>query len=219
MLGDTIQAVASPPGKGARGVLRISGPDARRAALAVIEGELPERRAAAEVRVRVAAGTVEALALWMPKPRSFTGEDVVELHLAGSPLLLAIVAASLPGVRAATPGEFTRRAFENGKFELSQAEGVLDLIHAASVEEARAALHAVQGGLADAVERIRGEVQDLQALLESGLDFTDEETGAVDLGECVPGIRAVRARIDALRARVQSEELRVQTLIGNGPHT
>ncbi len=200
MLGDTIQAVASPPGASARGVIRVSGPSARRAAETVVVDAIPERRCAVDVRVRVGAHTVDALLLFMPGPRSFTGEDVVELHLPGAPLLLETVAASLPAVRRATPGEFTRRAFENGRLDLSQAEAVLDLIHASSVDEARSAMHAVQGGLAEAVDRCRASLQDVLAMLEAGLDFTAEETGAVDLDECLPGVVSARESIARLCA-------------------
>jgi tRNA modification GTPase len=189
VLGDTIWAVASPPGSAARGVIRISGPRALAIAGSIVESrELPGERRALDVRVTVLGRSVPGLALIMPGPASFTGEDVVELHLPGAPLLLATVGEELEacGARAATPGEFTRRAFLNGRLDLSAAEAVLDLIHAASADEARAALHAVRGGLGEAVDALRSRVDDARALLESGLDFTEDETGTVDTTEWLP---------------------------------
>ena len=128
-------AVASPPGPGARGVIRISGPRAFglvRAAARFESDAALETRGAWRGRLDDGEGTQPLLALAMPGPRSFTREDVCELHLPGSPPLLAAALSRLValGAELAAPGEFTRRAFESGRIDLSQAEGVLELVQA-----------------------------------------------------------------------------------------
>lgn len=190
MIGDTVFAVASPPGAAARGVLRVSGPTARECVEAVLAdpGGVPAERAAIDTTVTVLGFSVACYLLSMPGPRSFTGEDVVELHLPGSPLLLARVGDALraAGARDATPGEFTRRAFENGRLSLGQAEAVSDLIHAASRAEARWAVEVLRGGLDAGVADCRAAVQDGLALLETGLDFDEDDTGAVPRSQWQP---------------------------------
>lgn len=181
---DVIWAVASPLGSSERGVIRVSGTGAPGITGAVVQ-EPAERFAERGIRVvhvPVLGHPVPGLALSMPGPRSFTGEDVVELHLPGSPLLLAEVGAALTaaGARPAGPGEFTRRAFENGRLTLSEAEAVLDLIQAEDAEAARRATTVLDGGVDRAVDSIRGVILDARALLEAGLDFEDGETGDVD---------------------------------------
>ncbi|MEZ5965791.1 MAG: GTPase [Planctomycetota bacterium] len=182
MFGDTIAAVASPPGASPRGVIRISGPGALAAVRALVVPAPPSRRGVFAGRVRVRQAEVPASCMVMPAPGSYTGEDVVELHLPGAPLLMHCVLAALEelGVRAPSPGEFSRRAFENGRLRLEQAEAVADLI-AADDERARsAAVYALSGGLAAAVARVRSHLEDACAVLESGLDFVADETGAVE---------------------------------------
>ena len=193
MLGDTIYAIASPPGAAARGILRLSGPESRAAAGQVLVAPLPASRAAVESAVSLLGRTVPCLVLVMPGPRSFTGEDVVEIHLPGSPLLLDVLAGGwVGGVRLATPGEFTRRAFENGRIDLAEAEAVAQLIHAADEEETRFASGVLRGGLADVVSSMRGSIQDSLALIEAGLDFTRGETGAVPAERWRPALERAR---------------------------
>ncbi len=180
MIGDTIYATASPPGASSRGIVRLSGPDARATADRVLCEPCPSDRATTESSVRILGHEVPCLVLTMPGPRSYTGEDVVELHLPGSPVLLDEVCREFePTARLATPGEFTRRAFENGRMDLSEAEAVMFLIHAADVDESRFALDVLRGGLAESVDGMRSAIQDGLAFLEAGLDFTEGETGAV----------------------------------------
>lgn len=185
MLGDTIVALASVPGAAERAVLRISGPRAREVASRVFEPALPAVRAQCAGRVRVRDGFVDAMALVMIGPASFTGEDTVELHVPGSPLLVQLLQDAMlhdgaaNGVRQALPGEFTARACQNGRLDLLQAEGVLLLLHAADQQGAAAAVQWLQGGLSAAVRDVRGALQDVLAMLEAGLDFTDGETGEV----------------------------------------
>lgn len=208
MLDDTIAAIASPPGRSARGVIRISGPEAFAAAARVLAAPLPRERAAVPCRLRVRGGELDALALTMPGPASFTGEDVVELHLLGSPLLLdrALGALCAERTRLATPGEFTRRAFEHGKLGLEQAEAVAALIHADGRAAHRAAIHALQGGTGAAVAQVRARVQDALALIEAGLDFSDGETGEVDPAAWLPSLAAARAGLCDLIAHLPATE-------------
>lgn len=184
MLGDTIFAVASPPGSSARAVVRLSGPDARRAAAAVFAPSVPARRAVVDGRVTLGPGALAAFALSMPAPHSYTGEDVVELHVPGSPMLCAwlgevLVANGAGRVREARPGEFTARAVQNGKLDLAEAEGVLLVIHGAAEEEAARGLSWLRGGLSAAVATCRARLLDALALVEVSLDFEVGETGEV----------------------------------------
>ncbi|MGE3174491.1 MAG: GTPase [Planctomycetota bacterium] len=184
VLDDTIHAVASPPGGGARAVLRLSGPDARRAAATVFGPAPPAGRAQVEGHVEAFGRRLPALALWMPGPASYTGEDVVELHVPGSPALVAelqrAMAAALGArLRPARPGEFTARACRNGRLDLLQAEGVLLLIHGADRAATAAGAAWLGGGLSAAVQRARAALQDALALVETGLDFEVGETGEV----------------------------------------
>jgi tRNA modification GTPase len=174
---DTIAAIATPPGRGGICVIRISGPRAFELAGAVA-GPLPEPRRAALRLLRDDAGeTIDrALVLAFPGPGSFTGEDIVELHLHGSPVLASLLLRRLfsSGAREAGPGEFTRRAFLNGRIDLAQAEAVADLIESASAEAARAALRSLEGEFSARVESLSDAFIALRARLEAGMDFPEE---------------------------------------------
>ena len=130
---DTIFAPATAPGRAAVAVVRLSGPDSGRV-LASLAGALPSPRRASLRNLKTPDGRSldQALVLWMPGPRSYTGEDTAELFLHGGPAVVAAVVEALhgAGLRLAEPGEFTRRAFENGQLDLAQAEGVADLVEA-----------------------------------------------------------------------------------------
>ena len=204
MLGDTIAAIASPPGAGARGVIRVSGPTAFWAVSKLVGVEVVRARAAEECALRVLEQPVEALLLSMPGPGSYTGEDVVELHLPGGPLLLELVLADLRGhgVRDAAPGEFTRRAFEHGRMGLAQAEAVAALISADGEAARRFAADVLRGGLREVVAAVRADLESALATLEAGLDFTAEETGAVTPELWLPALARARARLDELRAEI-----------------
>lgn len=195
MFGDTIAAVASPPGASARAVIRVSGPRALAAVATLVRPVPPGRRGAYACTARVRQHDVPALCLVMPAPGSYTGEDVVELHLPGAPLLLQCVLAALEGAgtRAPSPGEFSRRAFEHGRLTLDQAEAVADLIAAEHQGAHRAALYALSGGLAAGVARARAHLEDARAVLEAGLDFTAEETGAVASSQWLGAVAAASA--------------------------
>lgn len=209
--GSTIFAFSSGAAPSAIGVIRISGPEAG-AALTALAGRLPAPRRASLVKLRDAAGALldEALALWFPGPNTATGEDLAELHCHGGRAVIAAVEAALaalPGLRRAEPGEFTRRAFANGRIDLAEAEGLADLL-SAETELARAAALANAGGaLSRQVEAWRTRVLVLSAEVEAALDFADEEDAAA-LPECFTwNIGALATELGEWLARPRSERL------------
>lgn len=209
---DTIFALSSGSPPAAIAVLRVSGPQAF-AALESLAGRLPAARHAALRTLRDAAGEVldEALVLVFPGPGSATGEDCAELHCHGGRAVVGAVCAALgaiPGLRAAEPGEFTRRAFANGRLDLAQAEALGDLLAAETELQRRAAQAGVGGALSAEVDHWRREVLALSAMVEAVLDFSDEddaETLPVELSERRNTLR--RELEDAL-ARPRAERLR-----------
>lgn len=219
--GDTIVAIASPPGGGARGVLRLSGPRAGEwagARLSRSDGSgFPRERAVFDARFNDGVGSQPCLVLWMPGPASYTREDVVELHLPGAvPLLQAALRALLgDGARAAVAGEFTRRAFENGRLDLTRAEGVLELIEATDAAEQRAAAALLRGGLAGRVEALRAGLDDLRALTEASLDFDEDDTGHVDADVLEAGFERADERLaEALAWEVARPATRALPRVG-----
>jgi tRNA modification GTPase len=227
---DTIVAIATPPGRGGIGVVRLSGPDAHAVARRLIAHDAPlEPRHATFTLVRLPApsfgeGTADttshdidrAVAIYFPAPASYTGDDVVELSAHGSPVILrAIVAAAIDrGARLAEPGEFTLRAFLNGRIDLTQAEAVADLIDAATPLQARAAFDQLQGTLTRAIGEIDAAVFDLIARLEASVDFPEEGYHFVEAGELAAAIDRLIARLGALlvgarRGRLVREGLQI----------
>ncbi len=175
----TIAAIATGPARGGIGVLRLSGPSALPAARALAPSLplSPAPRHAYLVTLGAGEALDEALALYFPAPHSLTGEDVLELHPHGSPRLLSLLLGRLlqqPGVRLAEPGEFTRRAFLNGRIDLARAEAVADLVAADSERAVRAAAAQLSGGLSKRVREVREPLVELHADLEASLDFPDE---------------------------------------------
>jgi tRNA modification GTPase len=174
----TIVAAASPPGKGGIGIVRISGPDAERIARAIL-GSLPEPRTASYRTFRDAAGKrVDAgLALYFPAPASFTGESVLELHGHGGPVVVSMVVDAVVelGARPAEPGEFSKRAFLNGKLDLAQAEAVVDLIESGTARAVRAALRSLSGTFSRAVNTLAEQLVRLRMHVEAAIDFPEEE--------------------------------------------
>jgi len=179
---DTIVAIASPPGRGAVGIVRISGPRTAAIAQAML-GALPPSRLATLTKIRDADGTVLdlALALFFPEPKSFTGETVLELQGHGGPVVLDRVLARVLalGARPARPGEFTERAFLNGKMDLAQAEAVADLIDAGTAAAARAAMRSLQGDFSVRIRGLLAQLTDLRVHVEAAIDFPEED---LDLG-------------------------------------
>jgi tRNA modification GTPase len=200
---DTIVAVASPTGRGAVGVIRVSGSAVPDIAVALLGGLPPPRSAALRI-FRAADGSAldQGLALHFPAPASFTGEDVLELHGHGGVWVLdGLMKRILSlGARAARPGEFSERAFLNGKLDLAQAEAVADLIDAGTAAAARAAVRSLQGEFSTQVRKLQALLTGLRVAVEAGIDFPDEdldEDAAAGvgrrLGVIVPAFEAITA--------------------------
>ncbi len=198
MLGSTIFALSSGAPPAAISVLRISGAGAR-SALEALAGRIPESRRATLVELRHPGNGEEldrALALWFPGPATATGEDLVELHCHGGRAVVQAVQealATLDGLRLAEPGEFTRRAFENGRIDLSEAEGLADLLAAETQSQRRAALAMAEGHFSRKVAGWQERLLALSAMAEAALDFSDEDdvpdTGIeARIGEGIAGL-------------------------------
>jgi len=175
---DTIAALATPPGRGGVGIIRVSGPAAATIAEAVL-GQLPRARYA-EYRPFYDAGQQildAGLALWFPSPHSFTGEDVLELHGHGGPVVMDMLLARVIelGGRLARPGEFSERAFLNDKLDLAQAEAVADLIEAGSEQAARSAQRSLQGVFSNWIHSVVEQLTELRIYVEAAIDFPEEE--------------------------------------------
>jgi tRNA modification GTPase len=198
---DTIAAIATPGGRGGIGVVRISGPTAPAIAKAIL-GLVPEPRHATHAVFRGAGGEAldDGIALYFPSPDSYTGESVLELQGHGGPVVMqAVLAACLDaGARLAEPGEFTRRAFLEGKLDLAQAEAVADLIDSASREAARSALRSLSGEFSAALGVLQSQLVELRALTEAMLDFPEEDVEAMHREDAAARLRAIRAALDAV---------------------
>ena len=199
---DTIVAIATPPGRGGIGVVRVSGPAAREVAAAVTDRAEPlEPRRATVARVRARGAAVDRAVLTLfCAPHSYTGEDVLEISAHGSPVLLsAIVEAAVgAGARLAEPGEFTFRAYLRGRIDLVQAEAVRDLVDAVTPLQARAAFDQLEGTLTARIRDIDGALFDLSARLEASLDFPDEGYHFVDADSVRTTILSLVAQIETL---------------------
>jgi tRNA modification GTPase len=208
---DTIFAVSSGVPPSAIAVMRISGPDADAALNALTTMRMPEPRYAALRTLRAGDQLLDsALVIRFPGPNSATGEDLVELHLHGGRATIAAVSAALaqiPGLRPAEPGEFTRRAFENGRMDLSEAEGLSDLLAAETEHQRRSAMAMASGGLSRIVEGLRGELLAASARVEAAIDFADEDDVSPwpERGQVLSGMAA---RIGMLLANPPAERLR-----------
>lgn len=180
---DTIAAIATASGRGGIGVIRVSGPRAPEIACALV-GELPSPRQARLTRIRDRSGALldEGIALLFPAPASYTGEHVLELQGHGGPVVLRQVleACLAAGARLAEPGEFTRRAFLNGRIDLAQAESVADLIDAASAQAARSAARSLAGDFSRHIESLVAGLTELRLHVEACIDFPEEEIDPAD---------------------------------------
>ncbi len=200
---DTIAAIATAPGQGGVGVIRVSGPEAFQVSLPLL-GSLPPPRQAALRSFRDSAGAVldQGIVLCFPGPRSFTGEDVVELQGHGGTLLLSLLLEALlaSGARLARPGEFSERAFQNGKLDLTQAEAVADLIASGSEAAVRAASRSLAGEFSARVLDIDREVLALRTYVEASIDFSDEDIDLLAAADIHERLRGVQDAIAALRS-------------------
>jgi tRNA modification GTPase len=205
-LTDRIAAIATPPGRGGVGIVRVSGNDLLPFAAALTGKHLQPRRAtSAEFYAADRQPLDIGLILYFPAPHSFTGEDVVELHGHGGPVVMhALLARCVElGARLAEPGEFSRRAFENDKIDLAQAEGIADLIEAVSAQAARAALRSLSGEFSTAVRALTDGLIELRSLIEATLDFPDEEIDPLADTDIVPRLARLRAELTVLRTRAR----------------
>ncbi|MFC4669098.1 tRNA uridine-5-carboxymethylaminomethyl(34) synthesis GTPase MnmE [Seohaeicola nanhaiensis] len=207
---DTIFALASAPGKAGVAIVRLSGPEAHSVATSLAGGPLPPAgRKLAVLRDAEGLRLDQALVLTFSAPASFTGEDVAELHLHGSPAVVAAVLRTLGAVkelRMAEPGEFTRRALENGRLDLAQVEGLADLIDAETEAQRRQALKVLSGDLGRVADGWRQKLIRAAALIEATIDFADEDVPEDVTGEVTGLITAVLAELDRMAGGVSAAE-------------
>lgn len=201
MLRDTIAALATPPGRGGIGVLRCSGPAVPDLARALL-GKLPAPRHAQLAKFLDHRGEAidTGIALYFPAPHSFTGEDVLELHGHGGPVTQALLMQRLLalGARLARPGEFSERAFLEGKLDLAQAEAVADLIAAGSEQAARAALRSLEGGFSAEVNALAVALLELRTYVEAAIDFPDEDVDFLGSPEVTRRLTDIDSRFQGI---------------------
>lgn len=207
---DTIVALSTPPGVGALGIVRLSGPEAlaiSKRLVAFTNRKKPEYRCASIGSLIDDKGEVvdQVVLTYFPKPKSYSGEDVVEISCHGSPVILsfAVERAIFLGARLADPGEFTQRAFLNGRIDLAQAEAVRDLVEATTLHQARVAMQQVEGALSRRIGPLKKKLCDLIALLEAGIDFAEDDVTVPDavtlLDQLEPLIVGVTSLTDSFR--------------------
>lgn len=209
---DTIFAMSSGAGVAGVAVVRMSGPSVRDG-LETMTGSVPEPRVATYGSIRSAGGTRldRGIVLYFPAPRSFTGEDCAELHVHGGRAVIESVLASLselPGFRSAEPGEFTRRAFENGKMDLTAVEGLADLIAAETEIQRRMALQQSSGALSERYERWRSTLLRARAMIEADFDFADEEDVPGSVADSIwPDLETLAQEIERHLAGARAGEI------------
>lgn len=224
-MSETIFALSSGAPPAAIAVVRVSGPSAGLALHALTGRELPPRLAtAATLRDALGEAIDRVLALWLPGPATATGEDVAELHCHGGRAVIAAVEATLaalPGLRRAEAGEFTRRAFANGKIDLAEAEGLADLLSAETELQRQSAMAMAGGGFSRTVEGWRDRLLGLSATVEAALDFADEDDVALLPADLASRVGALREDIAEWLVRPRAEVLRegFRVVIAGPPNT
>jgi tRNA modification GTPase len=212
-LDDTIVAVATAPGCGGIGVVRLSGPDARKIALPMLRlkhelepgkavfGELVEPQGAQNSRINDSR-IDEVVVTYFAKPHSYTTDDVIEISAHGSPVVLRHIVelCVAAGARIAEPGEFTMRAFLNGRIDLTQAEAVRDLIESQTMYQAKVAAQQLEGALSRRLQPIKQELVELIAMLEAGIDFAEDDVSVMPDAGILEHIARVRATLEQLAA-------------------
>jgi tRNA modification GTPase len=217
-LDDTIVAIATPPGRGGIGVVRLAGPEARKIALPMLRlkhdldpgravfGELVEP---ADEHVGTAGGSSatsdridEVVVTYFAKPHSYTTDDIVEISPHGSPVILRhfVELAMARGARLAEPGEFTMRAFLNGRIDLTQAEAVRDLIDSQTLYQAKVAAQQLEGALSRRLQPIKQKLVELIATLEAGIDFAEDDISVLPADQILKRLATVRAPLEDLAA-------------------
>ena len=207
---DTIAAIATATGRSGVGIVRCSGARVDSLVTAIVGRPLEPRRAVLADFLDARGETIDrGLALFYSAPHSYTGEDVLELHGHGGPVVLReLLKRCLElGARAARPGEFTERAFLNGKLDLAQAESVADLIDAATAEAARGALRSLRGAFSQRVDELARALIELRTLVEATLDFPDEEIDFLERANAAGKLAAVRAKLQEVLAATQQGSL------------
>ncbi|MBI5200070.1 MAG: tRNA uridine-5-carboxymethylaminomethyl(34) synthesis GTPase MnmE [Elusimicrobia bacterium] len=223
-MNDVIAAIATPAGEGALGIVRLSGPDVPAIAARFLRGPLRPRQAALAIVQDGAQPVERAMAVYYPGPETYTGEDLLELTAHGSPYLLSRILelAVRSGARLAEPGEFTRRAYLNGRMDLAQAEAVALLIRARTETSARAAFDQLEGKLSRAVEELRLKILGVLAVVEASLDHPDDDLPAFrpeTEAEALSALAQAARRLAAThrRGRLAAEGARV-SIVGR-PNT
>ncbi len=207
----TIAAIATPPGRGGVGVIRLSGPKSYAIAEALTRKALPKARFAGFRQFYDASGEVmdEGLAICFPNPHSFTGEDVVELQGHGGPVIQNALLGRLLelGATAAKAGEFSMRAFENGKLDLVQAEAIADLIDATSQAAARSAVRSLQGAFSTKVNTVLEKLIHLRLHVEAAIDFPEEEIDFLADGKILALLEDVQSSVAAVQTSARQGQL------------
>jgi len=207
---DIIAAVATAPGRAGIGIVRVSGPRLGEFAFMLLGRRLPSRRAVLADFLDSAQQAIDnGLALFFPGPRSYTGEDVLELHGHGGPVVLQLVLRRCLelGARLAEPGEFTRRAFLNDKLDLAQAESIADLIDASTVRAARCALRSLQGAFSERIDALVKGLTELRLLVEATLDFPEEDIEMLERAGAEQRLADLNAELARIEAASQQGSL------------
>lgn len=201
---ETIAALATPPGRGGVGIIRVSGPLVKNIALVML-GQLPRPRLAELLVFKDPRGEIldEGLALFFPHPHSFTGEDVLELQGHGGPIILDRILRCILslGARLAQPGEFSQRAFLNDKLDLVQAEAIADLIDSSSEQAARSALRSLQGEFSRCINELLKKLIELRVYVEAAIDFPEEEIDFISEGKVIERTRALLQELEIIKQR------------------
>ena len=207
----TICAIATAPGRGGVGVVRVSGRDLLPFAQAISGGKTPRPRYATYTDFYAADGSAidNGLLLYFPGPNSFTGEDVIELQGHGGPVVMKMLVSRCLqlGARLAEPGEFTKRAFLNDKLDLAQAESVADLIDAASESAAKSALKSLKGAFSNQIHGLVDELINLRMLVEATLDFPEEDIDFLEKADAVGRLRRLRGQLQQVQATAKQGAL------------
>ncbi len=207
---DTIAAIATAPGRGGVGIVRVSGASLSDFALQ-LTGATPKPRHAGFVRFCDGSGDTldEGILLYFRSPASFTGEDVLELQGHGGPVVMQMLLSRCLelGARLAAPGEFSRRAFLNGRMDLAQAEAVADLIEASTTAAARSAVRSLSGAFSERINRLKDELIDLRMLVEATLDFPEEEIDFLKASRALERLQEVANHLDAVLQGAQQGRL------------
>ena len=207
---DTIAAIATPPGRGGVGIVRISGPSVTTVAAAVL-GLLPPARHAQHARFFDAGGQVidEGIALYFAGPASFTGEDILELQGHGGPVVLDLLLQRVLelGARLAEPGEFSRRAFLNDKLDLAQAEAIADLIDSQTRAAARSAMRSLSGEFSSQIHALVAAITDLRMYVEAAIDFPEEEIDFLADAHIADGLQRLIGQVEELLRRAHTGRL------------